>query len=123
MPEEVRDRKSETCTYSCSDVADGDIWDIGSEQEDESISILDVSEDDYVVGSKTSFSQPTTVVCANLRLALSGVQKWKYIAGSKGLDQDTTELFTVHNPQTKEGEKNYAARLHEYRRIRMSTGQ
>lgn len=91
-------------------IDDGSIWDIGSGNEDESTSVLDVCENSYVICNKTSLKQPHVLASLHLPTVISGNESveicWNCLSKPMSInDINIISKFTVIDPETKEGKK------------------
>lgn len=91
-------------------IDDGSIWDIGSANEDESTSVLDVYENSYVICNKTSLNQPHVLASLHLSTVISGDESgeicWNCLSKPMSINNiNIISKFTVIDPETKEGEE------------------
>lgn len=86
---------------------DGSVWDISSSCEEDSISILDVSVDDFILCCKSSYSLPPVLVASHF----STIEKssfdeitWNCLTKPSPIaDGNIISKFTVVDKSTKEG--------------------
>ncbi|XP_065201049.1 acylamino-acid-releasing enzyme-like isoform X2 [Planococcus citri] len=92
-------------TYAV-EIENGNIWDIGSKNEDESTIVLDVSEDDYALLNATSFKQPPTLSSLHIPSAISNSSDGPLLTTlteqSSIFDKNIISRFTFPNEITKE---------------------
>lgn len=84
---------------------DGCLWDIGSTDESESTSVMDVSENDFVVCSKSSFSKSAALAWLHIPSTVTSLSdaQWNCITQHNITDTSIISRFDVIDLSTEEG--------------------
>lgn len=86
------------------------MWDIGSDDENESTIILDVTENNFAISVKTSFKQPSVLTVLDVTFPILAENmfdkkqfSWNILTHSTNSDNNTNVItpFTVYNDAFK----------------------
>lgn len=80
------------------------LWDIGSNDENESTIVLDLTENFFAVGKITSFKQPSVLASVSLAVLLENAfdkrSSWNSLTDSTNLNNTNVIVpFTVYNEE------------------------